>query len=329
MNFDFNSCRHRLANHLLFRMRTSPYRSSLTFGDFARLIMVAVVGLLSSFTAYGQEYPIRLDPHEKPGRSYQLAAWSNEKTTVDVRAADQAPQQSEDLLAAEISADVIILEAFGGWATRKQFKVLSSTLTRAGTSRSILPYGTQVMASIKNGQTVYEVDHKLVDDETARALRGLIGLHIVSVANDDLFGTPTPKRIGEKWTVGVEAMKKLLKEIGVEGGNPEITGSSTLEKAEKDHVFLRGSIRVRNVLLPAKPELTTETGEIETELWGRFPILEGDMTVESNDRIRLARIASGLNPNGKKMTVQIVYERTSRYEIRPTWRIYNAVKTKR
>jgi len=327
MGFDFTSFRRRLANHLLFRKRHSTDGPSFMFEDPVRLIFAAVIGSLISFTANGQQYAIKLNPDEKPGRSYHLIAGSSEKTTVEVKATAQVLQQSEDLLAAEISADVTIVEAFGGRATRKQFKVLSSRVTRAGVSSSILPFGTQVMASIKNGQTVYEVDQKLVDDETARALRGLIGLHIVSVANDDLFGSPTPKRIGERWPVGADAMKKLLKEIGVQGGNPEITGSSTLESVEKNHIFLRGSISVRNVLLPGRPELTTEAGEIETELWGKFPILPGDIT-ESNDRIRLSRVASGFNPDGKKVTVHIVYERVSRYETRPIWKIYNAVETK-
>jgi hypothetical protein len=284
--------------------------------DAVRLLLVAVVGSLIPFTASGQQYPIKLDPQEKAGQSYHVIAWSTEKTTVDVKAAAQVLQQSEDILAAEISADVTILEvSASGWATRKRFKVLSSRVTRAGTSSPILPNGTLVTASIQNGETVYEVDQKLVDEKTARALRVLIGLHVTSVANDDMFGTATPKKIGERWPAGVDAMKKLLKEIGDQSSNPEITGSSTLEKVENNHIFLRASVSVRNVLLPG--QLTTEGGEIETELWGRFPIRQSDTTVESNDRIRLTRIASGINADGKKVTLQVVYERTSRYETRP------------
>jgi hypothetical protein len=312
MSFDLKSCRHRLANLPRFRKCESPF----ILDNVMRLILVAIVGSLIPFSAYGQRYSIKLDAHEKAGQSYHLIAWSTEKTTVDLRAAAQVLQQSEDLLAAEISADVTILEASAaGWATRKRFKVLSSKVTRSGTSSPILPDGTQVMASIQNGETLYEVDQTLVDEKTARALRVLIGLHVTSVANDDMFGTPTPKKIGERWPAGVDAMKKLLKEIGDQSSNPEITGSSTLEKVENNHIFLRASVRVRNVLLPG--QLTTEGGEIETELWGRFPIRQSDTTVESNDRIHLTRIASGINADGKKVTLQVVYERTSRYETRP------------
>jgi len=37
---------------------------------------------------------------------------------------------------------------------------------------------------------------------------------LVSVDDDDMFGTSTPKKIGESWPVGVDAMQKPLKEIG-------------------------------------------------------------------------------------------------------------------
>jgi len=142
-------------------------------------------------------------------------------------------------------------------------------------------------------------------------------LHLASVADDDMFGTSTPKKVGESWSISADPMKKLLKEIGAQGGRQEITGSGTLEKVENNHIFVRSSINVRDVLLPIKPELTTESGEMETQLWGRFPILQNDITEESNGTIHVLRVGSGFNAEGKKVIVHVVYKRTSRFEIRP------------
>ena len=282
------------------------------------LISANVVITLVSFTVSGQRYPIRLDRSEKAGERYHLVATSTEKTTANVTVSDQFLKKDEDVVAVELSADVTILEAASNnWATRKRFKVLSSKLTRAGNTGPILPNGTEVIASIQNGQTVYQVNQKPVDADVAQALRSVISLHLASVADDDMFGTPTSKKIGESWPVNVDAMKKLLKEMNAQGGRQEITGSGTLEKVEDNHAFVRSSINVRDVLLPIAPELTTESGEIETELSGRFPLLQRDRTQESSGRIYLSRVGFGFKADGKKVKLHIVYERTSRYEIRP------------
>jgi hypothetical protein len=123
-----------------------------------RLISAIVVITLVSFTVSAQRYPIRLDRSEKAGERYHLLATSTEKTTANVTLSDQFLKKDEDVVAVELSADVTILEAgSNNWATRKRFTVLSSKLTRPGSTGSILPNGTEVIASIQNGQTAYEV----------------------------------------------------------------------------------------------------------------------------------------------------------------------------
>jgi hypothetical protein len=151
------------------------------------LLSAVVVTTFISFTVSGQRYPIKLDRREKAGQKYHLVATSTDKTTVDATVSDQILKKNEDVVTVELSADVNILEASsGGWATRKWFTVLSSKITRAGSAGPILPSGTQVIASIQNGQTVYEVNQKLVDEEVASALRAVISLHLASVADDDM-----------------------------------------------------------------------------------------------------------------------------------------------
>jgi hypothetical protein len=285
---------------------------------FLRLIPSVVVGSLIPLSVLAQTYPIRLDPHEKAGQTYHLEATTTDSTTAEATVSGQLIKKAEESFIAELSANVTIEEASSsGWATRKRFTVLSSKITRGGNTGPILPSGTEVIASIQNGQTVYEVNQKMVDEEVAGALRSVIGLHQASVADDDMYGTPTPKKVGESWPVSVDANKKLLKEIGAQGGTQQITGTGTLEKVENNHAFVRSSVNVRDVLLPIRPELTTESGEIETELWGRFPLLVNDITKESNGTIRMSRFASGVNPDGKKVIVHVLYERLDRFAISP------------
>lgn len=284
----------------------------------SRCILCATLLIaLLSIAASAQQYTIRLDRPEKAGERYHLVATSTQTTTADAATSDLPLPKSEDVLIVELSADVTILEAASNWATRRRFTVLSSKFTRAGSTGPILPAGTEVIASIQNRQTVYEVSGKPVDAVVTKALRSVISLHLASVSDDDTFGTPTPKKIGGRWPVAIDAMKKLLKEMNAQGGSQEITGSGILEKVEGNHLFIKSSINVRDVLLPIAPGITTESGEIESELAGRYPLLQRDQTVESSGRIHISLLGSVVNAEGKKVKLHVVFESRSRYEIRP------------
>lgn len=280
-----------------------------------RLISAVIAGAIIPLTVSAQPYPIKLDLHEKAGLVYHLVATSTDITTAQVTSSGKLLKKAEDRADVEIVANVTVVDVANGWATRKRFTVLSSKIIRDNQTRLIVPNGTEVVAFIQNGRTVYEVNNKLVDEETAVAFRAVIGLHLASVADDDMYGTATPRRVGESWTVNVDATKKLLKEIEVQGGAQEVSGTGILEKVENNHAFVRSSVNVKDVLLPISPELTTESGEIQTELWGRFPVLQDDITLESNARIHLSRFASGADAEGKRVIMNLVYERISRYEI--------------
>ena len=86
---------------------------------------------------------------------------------------------------------------------------------------------------------------------------------------------------------------------------------------EGTHALVRSSLNVRDVLLTIAPDITTEAGEIETELSGRFPLRPRDLTVDASGRVYLSRAASGVDKDGKKVKLRVVYESKSRYEIRP------------
>lgn len=137
------------------------------FEQIPRLVSAVIVGIVVSFTISAQRYPIKLDPFEKAGQAYRLDATTTDTTTAEATASGQLLKKAEDSFKVELSAHVTIVEASNGWATRKRFRILSSKVIRGDRTSQILPNGTEVIASIQNGQTVYEVSQKLVDEETA------------------------------------------------------------------------------------------------------------------------------------------------------------------
>ena len=287
------------------------------FGQALRLISAVVVGTIISLSASAQRYSIKLDLQERRGLTYHLVASSTQTTTAEATSNGQTVTKAEDKMTVEMVANVTVLEAANGWAARKRFTILSSRVISGDRTYPILPNRTEVVASIKNGQTVYEANGKLVDEQTAGVFRTVISFHVVSVGDDDLFGTRMPRRVGERWSINENAVKQLLKDVGAQGGRQQITGTGILEKVEDNHTFVRISMNVKDVLLPIRPELTTEAGGIQNELWGRFPLRPGDVTEEFNGTIRLSRLGSGVDATGKKILVYVVYEKLDRFELSP------------
>jgi len=285
-----------------------------------RVIAAVVVGVTIPFSVAAQRHTIRLDPHEEAGQTYHLVANSTQSTMTEASVPGQLLSHNMSTLTAKLVADVVVVEAVRGWATSKRFKCLSSEVIRDGRSSIILPAGTEVVALVRNGETVYEVNGRPVGGETAAALSTVITLHLASVGDDDMFGTPIPQRAGASWTTNADNMKKLLAEMGSKGGRPEITGKGTLEKVENNYLFVRGSITVKAVPLQVRPGLTAENGEIQNELWGKYPIRPNDTSRESNGRIRISSFSSGVNAEGTKVMVHVVVEYFSRFEISPIQR---------
>lgn len=278
---------------------------------------VALPLILSSVSA--QNYRIRLDPIEKVGERYLLRATSRVNTKTTVAVEGQFLRSSEDGFSLHLFAKVMTLAINkNNWATRKSFVILNSSLTKGSASRPVLPEGTVVLASIENGKTTYRAKGKPLDEEITSALGSVISLHISEVGDDDMYGTSARKNVGESWPVRMEATGRVLKEIGVENSDPKIQGTTTLEKVEKNRLFVRGTIDVRNVLLPMATGITTEAGEIDLELAGAFPLLRSDLNRDVSQRIHMSSTGTTApGEDGKRATVRVIYESRTSFEIRP------------
>jgi hypothetical protein len=179
----------------------------------------------------------------------------------------------------------------------------------------LLPEGGIVDVHLVNGLTVYELDNKPVDQEMARMLASMVSLHVSNQGDDDMFGTTSPKAVGESWAINTDSVKALLKEIKAQGGAQEISGTGTLERLEGNHLFVRSGITVHDVLLPMAGAVA-EGGEIGVDYWGRIPLQPTDPTREVSGRMYMAVNGNGTSQDGKKLKIQMIFESVSRYEMR-------------
>jgi hypothetical protein len=264
-----------------------------------------------------KRYPINLDAPDRVGSRYQLVASSRQRQTATTTVHGQYAQTTTDEFAVELTADVLTEAVEKNSATRKRFIILNSKITKNGVSRPLLPEGTVVVASRAGEKTVFHTNEKLLDEQTTTWLGSLILLRTGDVGDDGMFGTKTPKAVGESWSISIDEVKKLLKEMGAPSETVRISGTGTLEKVGGNHLFIRGSVDVNDVMLPMPENFTAENGSFVTDYYGRLPLTEADPSRGVSSRLHL--VAKGIRKGDPgPIRVEFVMDGESKYEIRST-----------
>jgi hypothetical protein len=261
-------------------------------------------------------YEIHLDVPDRAGEQYHVQTISTERKSVTVSIPKQSPRTTEEEFTIELSADVVTEAVENNWATRKRFNVLNSKITRRGNTRPLLAPGTVVVVAKSNDKTIYFVNDKVADEQTTAQLRSLIGLRNAAVGDDQMFGTTVRRAVGESWQVNATEIRILLKEMGALDDRGEISGTSTLERADRDHLFVRSSVNMRHVKLPLTGNFTPESGHVRVEYLGRVPRSAADRSRSVTGSIHVAVAGTAASASGT-IKLQVVSDSYSRYEIRP------------
>jgi hypothetical protein len=309
------------------RTQIPPTAKLALIGAALALIFVLCTASAQTFPSSAQtvsspaSYRIYLDRPEKAGDEYHIETTSTSKTTTSVTSGNQFLRSNEEGFSIELVADVKILDVANNWATRKRFTILSSKVTRAGTSLPgavpLLPNGTVVIGSISTGNPTYQVNGKDVPPEVATALSSVVGMHVSNVGDDQMFGSATARAIGETWPININSVKALLKEMKAQGGKQEISGNTTLEKLQDNRLVVRSGISVTDVVMPIAPRVIPEGGDIQFEYRGLIPLQLGDMNRDVTGRMLLNFYGSAVGDDGNKLKVQVIFQSASSYKMRP------------
>jgi hypothetical protein len=280
-----------------------------------------LMGLLLVLLLAGQvqDYEIRLDRPTAAGTRYRLSTTGHEVLRTKVTTGDKTLKEDEEGFTLELVADVTDLELSAkGRPTRKSFTVVSSKLTEGGSSKTLLPAGSAVLVFLQGGRAIYQIGGKEAEAGVAKALSSVISVPVSPTGDDDLFGSRVRRKVGESWGVNVDDAMALLKEIGVEGRREDVTGSTTLEKVEGNRLFLRGSLRIANVLLPLPIGFKPERGELRAEFSGRFPVENSAERVDQTQRI-VFDVTGRREPDADnpELRINLFFDGGSTYQIVP------------
>ena len=262
------------------------------------------------------KYEIQLDVPDQVGERYHVQTINTERKSVTLSFPKQSPKTTEEEFTIELLADVVTEAVENNWATRKRFTVLNSKVVRRGSSHALFAPGTIVVVAKSNDKNVYFVNDKLADEQTTNQLRPLIGLRNATVGDNQMFGTAARKAVGESWPVNATEIRKLLKDMGAVDDRGEISGTSTLERVEPNHMLVRSSVNMRSVKLPLTGNFIPETGHVRLEYLGRLPLSSADRSRSVTGSIHVA-VAGTSESTAGNIKIEVVSDSYSRYEIRP------------
>jgi len=279
-------------------------------------VLTAAVGLWLCSAALAQDYEIRLHRPVKVGQEYQMSATGRETQKMTAWAGAQVIKSEVQEMAVEIEASAKVLEVDKNGAASKESIMIGKCLEVKGEAKTpLLPAGAVVVASLDaSKEPVFEIDGQKVGPQAHKALSLVFSLGKGGVTDDQVFGTPDRKKVGDQWAMNSQLAADDLKETGLAVKKEDVTGAVTLEKvvkaADGDCLQLAVTMEIAKVVPPAPPGFAVEKGTLRAQMSGKFPVNPALQSPEKSDSMTITFVMKGKpQPDAPEVVVETVAER--------------------
>lgn len=260
-----------------------------------------------------QEYEIRLlQAPSNVGDRARLVSQDSTLMTSKIVLGDRVEQKVEKSALALV-ADVTVLTVNSEkQATSLSLEVIQSKATQDNAETVPFREGTTIVASIQNGKTVFTINGDGVEEQLAESLSNIVDFNNTGESDDAAFGTSTPKRIGESWSINPVYLAESFPDV-----NPQnIRGTMTLNDVIDGFLLISGLVQIDNALSSRLPpnQFTVEKDEALLELSLRSPI-----DTNNKDLDRTLRFTGSIHASAKmnsSVRMEITSEATTSWQIR-------------
>lgn len=224
-------------------------------------------------------YPIQLERRAVAGFVYRVRAHGAKTTKRDTRIPGRPAQSETEQLSIDLEGLVRITTVDErGDATRLDVQVGQCRTERGGVAEVLLSPGTVVTVESmpRPAKGRFVVDGREVDGQLSDYLEILFSRSHAATSDDDAFGTPLPRRPGERWqTNSALIASELAAEIP--GLTPaDVRGRATFH-GPAEHQGLPAldvgvQLEIRARAMPNLPPGTVlDRGDMRMEMRGLFP----------------------------------------------------------
>ena len=171
-----------------------------------KLLATLALWLMMAGVSQSQEtYLIKLTAPRRVGDKYHLRARISE-TKIDPKASGQQLRVFTNKSEIELEGNIEVIEVDAhGFETRLSCTVDRCFSGSGGTKKKILEKGDVVLATAKKREMVFLSNNREISWETDRCLNKIFQPPSAEADEEEIFGTKTPKKIGERWRINSEA----------------------------------------------------------------------------------------------------------------------------
>lgn len=259
--------------------RPSRFARVLFTALSASLASIALVSSLGAQTAPGprDRHVIRFERPRAVGSRYRVEA-NGEKSMHMERRGVSDPVRDERTVVRFVAVERVLAVNALGSPTHSEFTVDTFEVERAGTRITALARGTVVSferATTPTGEPNIRVGGAPVAEEIADALGIVVSRKVSGVSDDEVFGSTTPRRVGERWNINSAVAERELAASGL--GDVQLRGQvRALEVTTVDTLpclVLEATMTGRLSGIPNMPPTATfVSGSLETTHRGAFPL---------------------------------------------------------
>lgn len=281
--------------------------------------------LLTSLSLDAGDYEIQLMRPSAVGDRYELKASGSLEKQMTLTAEGNPPRSRRALIAAELEGSATVLE-IDDLQRESRVKLLISrfVVSNGGATekKAALPRDTEVIGQRREGKKEFLVDGQAAAKDIAEILGLFFSLPAGQTSDDEIFGTPERRSVGDRWEVnGAAAVRDLAAEgLNVDARN--ILGGTTLNDVTlvdgRKCLHLSSNLEIRDLEAPVPPGLTLEKSTLSATFSGMLPVDASLQPLSGTEKSTLEMVAGGkLEPEAPRITWSIRETRTKVKKIRP------------
>jgi hypothetical protein len=236
-------------------------------------VAFATLLAMANLACEAKDYVVKLSRPDKVGLKYRLEARETKKQSMAIHkgAAELKKEESRTTVILHAVVEVLKVTAKGEPLEKK---VTIEKFVDAK-DEPLLKKGDVVTAKTVAGKTVYRMEKRDLDGRAAEFLGDLVKTKTTSSADDDaVFGSKTPRKVGESWKIDA---KPLAKDLKLKPEN--IGGTVTLEAVEKHagQNCLRIAIDLKMDAVPPGAKLAmngfkAKSADVRMKIGGLVPV---------------------------------------------------------
>jgi hypothetical protein len=175
---------------------------------------------------------------------------------------------------------------------------------REGNLNESLPEGTIIVARIKDEQTLFYLEDKLVSGLLAEALSEVASIPSQQTVDDNaLYGTTQRQAVGDSWPVNTKAFTHRMEEIGMAVQEDQVDGVVKLEAIKEidgvECLYITSVTKITDYSISDLPAgVAVESSEMILTWADAHPVNPNQMTLHINQSVQMLmtmRILEGPN----------------------------------